>query len=183
MSRILLPDLENLTAPQRQAYDEVVAGQRKRAPKPFLAWLHSPEMARRAQRFGEFVRYETTLAPRLSELAILVVAHWWSSEYEWTIHRAEALKGGVPEHVIAAIANDEPPVFDEPDAQAVFDFAMNLCRRRAVPDAIYQQAVAAIGDRGVVELVGILGYYTLISMTLNAFEIGGQAESDDLVKW
>jgi 4-carboxymuconolactone decarboxylase len=172
MSRIAFPNLESLTATQRQVYDEVVAGRRKRAPKPFLAWLHSPEMAGRAQRLGEFVRYETTLAPRLSELAILVVAHWWSSEYEWAIHRAEAVKGGVPERVIAAIANDEPPDFDEPDAQAVFDFAMSLCRRRAVPDTIYQRTVAAIGERGVVELVGLLGYYTLISMTLNAFEIG-----------
>ncbi len=171
MSRIVLPSIDSMTADQRRAYDTVVAGRRGRAPAPFLAWLHSPELAGRAQKLGEFVRYETTMAPRLSELAILVVAHWWSSEYEWTIHKAEAIKGGVSEVVIAAIASDQPPAFKAVDEQAVYDFAMSLCRSRSVPDHIYQRAVEAIGDRGVVELVGLLGYYTLISMTLNAFEI------------
>ena len=171
MSRIVLPTLDTMTADQRRAYDAIVAGRRGRAPKPFLAWLHSPELAGRAQALGEFVRYETSMAPRLSELAILVVAHFWSSDYEWTIHKDEALKGGVEDDVIAAIAGDRPPSFAAEDDQAVFDFAMSLCRTRTVPDAIYRRAVDAIGDRGVVELVGLLGYYTLISMTLNAFQI------------
>ncbi len=95
MSRIALPTPDTMTAAQRQAYDAIVAGRRGRAPAPFLAWLHSPELASRAQKLGEFVRYETTMGPRLSELAILVVARWWSSEYEWAIHKAEALKAGV----------------------------------------------------------------------------------------
>ncbi len=171
MSRIAFPTIETMTSAQRHAYDAVVAGRRGRAPAPFLAWLHSPELAGRAQKLGEFVRYETTMAPRLSELAILVVAHWWSSEYEWTIHKSEAIKGGVSERVIAAIASDTPPQFAMADAQAVFDFSMSLCRSRAVPDEIYRRTVSAIGDQGVVELVGLLGYYTLISMTLNAFDI------------
>jgi 4-carboxymuconolactone decarboxylase len=172
MSRIAFPTIDTMTAAQRQAYDAVVAGRRGRAPAPFLAWLHSPELAGRAQKLGEFVRYETTMAPRLSELAILVVAHWWSSEYEWTIHKAEALKGGVSAGVIDAIAGDQAPLFERADEQAVFDFSMSLCRSRAVPDDVYRRAAEALGDRAVVELVGVLGYYTLISMTLNAFDIG-----------
>lgn len=172
MSRIALPTVETMSAEQRQAYDAIVAGRRGRAPKPFLAWLHSPELASRAQRLGEFVRYETTMAPRLSELAILVVARWWSSEYEWTIHQAEAINAGLSANVIADIAGERAPRFERNDEQAVFDFAMSLCHTRAVSESIYRRAVEAVGEQGVVELVGILGYYTLISMTLNAFEIG-----------
>jgi 4-carboxymuconolactone decarboxylase len=171
MSRIALPTTDTMTPVQRQAYDAIVAGRRGRAPAPFLAWLHSPELASRAQRLGEFVRYETTMGPRLSELAILVVARWWSSEYEWAIHKTEALKAGVPERVIEDIDHQRPPAFERPDEQAVFDFAMSLCRTRSVPDPVYRAAVGAVGEQGVVELVGVLGYYTLISMTLNAFDI------------
>ena len=171
MPRIALPTPDTMSAVQRQAYDAIVAGRRGRAPAPFLAWLHSPETASRAQKLGEFVRYETTLGPRLSELAILVVARWWSSEYEWAIHKSEALKAGVSERVIEDIDHQRPPAFERAEEQAVFDFAMSLCQTRWVPDANYRAAVAAIGEQGVVELVGVLGYYTLISMTLNAFEI------------
>jgi 4-carboxymuconolactone decarboxylase len=171
MPRIAFPTIDTMTAAQREAYDAVVAGRRGRAPAPFLAWLHSPDLAGRAQKLGEFVRYETTMAPRLSELAILVVAHWWSSEYEWTIHKADALKGGVSPSTIDAIAGDRVPPFERADEQAVFDFSMSLCRTRAVPDDIYRRAAGALGNQGIVELVGILGYYTLISMTLNAFDI------------
>ena len=171
MSRIAFPTIDTMTTAQRQAYEVVVAGRRGHAPAPFLAWLHSPELAGRAQKLGEFVRYETTMAPRLSELAILVVARWWSSEYEWTIHKADALKGGVSPSTIDAIADDRVPEFAQADEQAVFDFSMSLCRSRAVPDEIYRRAAQSLSDQGIVELVGILGYYTLISMTLNAFDI------------
>jgi 4-carboxymuconolactone decarboxylase len=174
MSRIPLPTVDTMTPVQRQAYDAIVAGRRGRAPKPFLAWLHSPQLAHRAQHLGEFVRYETSLAPRISELAILVVARYWSSEYEWTVHKAEALKAGLPAAVIDALADDRPPRFDHETEAAVYEFAMRLCHTRVVPDEVYRRAVAALGETGVVELVGILGYYTLISMTLNAFEIQSQ---------
>jgi 4-carboxymuconolactone decarboxylase len=172
MPRIALPTIDTMTAVQLQAYDAIVAGRRGRAPAPFLVWLRSPELASRAQKLGEFVRYETTLAPRLSELAILVVASFWGSEYEWAIHQAEALKAGLSPRVVDDLAHQRVPSFERGDEQAVFDFATSLCHARSVPDAAFQRAVAEIGEQGVVELVGVLGYYTLISMTLNAFEIG-----------
>jgi 4-carboxymuconolactone decarboxylase len=171
MPRIAFPTPDTMTPEQRQAYDAIVAGRRGRAPAPFLAWLHSPELASRAEKLGEFVRYETTMGPRLSELAILVVARWWSSEYEWAVHKREALAAGVSAEIIDDIDHQRPPTFEQRDEQAVFDFSMSLCRTRWVPDAVYREAVAAIGEQGVVELVGVLGYYTLISMTLNVFEI------------
>ncbi|MGH9200273.1 MAG: carboxymuconolactone decarboxylase family protein [Vicinamibacterales bacterium] len=177
MPRIALPTTDTMTPVQRQAYDAVVAGRRGHAPAPFLAWLQSPEFASRAQKLGEFVRYETTMAPRLSELAILVVASWWGSAYEWAIHKTEALRAGVSADVIDDIAAQRTPRFDRRDDQAVFDFAMSLCHTRAVAESTYRRTVGEIGEQGVVELVGVLGYYTLISMTLNAFEIGPPAAS------
>jgi 4-carboxymuconolactone decarboxylase len=171
MSRIRLPSPETMTAEQRKVHDAAMAGRRGVAPAPLLAWLASPEFADRAQRLGEFVRYETTLAPRLSELAILVVARHWTSQYEWAVHKREAVKAGVAPDVIDAIARRRSPEDLLDDERAVFAFATVLNESRRVPDAIYRAVVAAIGERGVVELVGILGYYSLISMTINAFDI------------
>jgi 4-carboxymuconolactone decarboxylase len=167
--RPLAPEAMNRA--QRDVYDACVSGRRGRAPANVLAWLRSPELASRAQRLGEFVRYDTALAPRLSELAILVVARHWTSQYEWAVHRGEALKAGLAEELIEAIAARKQPVFSDEKEQVVYDFAVSLLKTNTVPDVAYQAAVAAIGEQSVVELVGVLGYYTLVSMTLNAFEI------------
>jgi 4-carboxymuconolactone decarboxylase len=133
-----------------------------------------------AQKLGEFVRYETTLPPRLSELAILIIARHWTAQFEWTAHKAEALKGGLDPEIIEDIANRRAPRFKNPDEPVVYDFSVSLNQTHAVPDELYQRAVATIGLRGVVELVGILGYYTLISMTLNTFEILPEGTAPEL---
>ena len=171
MTRISLPSPEEMSSAQRAVYDAVVAGKRGRAPLPLLAWLASPEFAQRAQFLGEFARYETTLAPRLSELAILLVAHHWQAAYEWASHEKEALRAGVEESVIAAIAAGQAPAFVQQDDLLIYEFTESLLLNRAVEESLYRRAVAALGERGVVELVGVLGYYTLIAMTLNVFEI------------
>jgi 4-carboxymuconolactone decarboxylase len=166
---LLTPDVMN--GDQRKVYAATVAGRRGRAPANVLAWLHSPEMASRAQRFGEYVRYETTLGPRLSELAILVVARQWTSQYEWSIHKTEALKAGLAPQIINDIAARKRPECSDRKEQVVYDFATALIETRSVPADIYDAAVAALSERTVVELVGVLGYYTLVAMTLNTFEI------------
>jgi len=178
MPRIKLPAPEEMNEAQRRVYDEAVAGRRGRAPLPMLAWLASPEFARRAQKLGEFVRYETTLPPRLSELAILVVARFWTSHYEWVAHKQEALKAGLDESLIADIAGRRPPRFANRDEQIVYDFCVRMNETHSMPGDMYRETVKTIGEKGVVELVGILGYYTLISMTINAFEIGVPEESE-----
>jgi len=160
-----------MTAEQLKVRDAAAAGRRGVAPAPLLVWLASPEFADRAQRLGEFVRYDTTLPPRLSELAILVVARHWTSQYEWAVHKREAIKAGLAPDVIDAIARRRSPESLLDDERAVFAFATVLTESHRVPDAIYRAAVTATSERGVVELVGILGYYSLISMTINAFEI------------
>lgn len=117
------------------------------------------------------MRYDTSLAPRLTELAILVVARHWTAPYEWAIHAREAARAGVADAVIAAIAAGRIPVFDAPDESVVYAFATTLVATSRVPDPVYDAAVAAFGAHGVVELAGLIGYYTLVAMTLNLFEV------------
>lgn len=163
---------EEMSAAQRRVVDATVAGKRGRIPAPLRAWLHSPEFADRAQHLGAFVRYDTTLGPALSELAILVTARAWTAQYEWYAHKREALKAGVDPAVIAAIAARRTPDLPDAKARLVYDYAMALHTARRVPQTLHEEAVRLLGETGTVELVGLLGYYTLISMTLNAFEVG-----------
>ena len=172
MSRLPSLTLDAMSAAQRRIHDDTVAGPRGRMPAPLAVWLRSPQLADRAQRLGEFLRYQTTLAPRLSELAILVTARFWTAHYEWAAHEKEALKSGLSPEVIESVARREPPVFDRRDEQAVWNVVGDLHRAHRVSDAVYAEAMAALGEQGVVELVGIVGYYTLVAMTLNVFQIG-----------
>jgi 4-carboxymuconolactone decarboxylase len=157
---------------QCRVVDNAVAGKRGSAPPPLIAWLQSPELAERAQRLGEFVRFDTSLPPPLSELAILLTARFWTSHYEWYAHKREGLKAGIDPAVIDAIAKRARPELVDPKARAVYDFTQALHETHAVPEPIFAAATKELGRQGVVELIGVLGYYTLVSMTLNAFEIG-----------
>ncbi|WP_158742645.1 carboxymuconolactone decarboxylase family protein [Acidisphaera sp. L21] len=163
---------EDMTPAQRRVADAAVAGKRGRLPAPLRAWLHSPEMGDRAQSLGEFLRYDTSLGPVLSELAILVTARFWTSQYEWYAHKKAALAAGMDPAIITAIATRQIPELTDPKAQIVYDYATVLHQTKQVPPDIHTRAIAALGEIGTVELVGLLGYYTLVSMTLNAFEIG-----------
>jgi 4-carboxymuconolactone decarboxylase len=169
--RLATPTPEAMTPEQRAVYDEVVAGRRGRMPAPMRAWIESPELARHGQRLGAFLRYETTLSPRLSELAILVTARHWTSQYEWYAHKSEALKAGLEPEIIAAIAARQRPTFADEASRIVYDYSRTLHETTVVPDALHADAVRVLGRRTTVELVGLLGYYTLVAMTLNAFEI------------
>lgn len=172
MQRLELPPEEAMTPEQREACAEAVAGIRGRVPAPMIAWLRNPELARRGQKLGELLRYQTTLEPRLSELAILVCARHWTSHHEWTAHKREGLKAGMEPEVIAAIAARRTPVLRDEREQATYDVARTLLATGRVPAALYAQGVAALGERGMIELVGILGYYRLVALTLNTFELG-----------
>jgi 4-carboxymuconolactone decarboxylase len=163
---------EEMDGAQRRVADEAISGKRGRMPGPLRVWIHSPELGQHAQRLGEFLRYSTTLGPRLSELAILVTARVWTAHYEWFAHKREALKAGLEPEIIAAIAKRQVPSFPDPKAKAVYDYAFALHETHQVAKPVHEAAMAALGERGVVELVGLLGYYTLVAMTLNAFEFG-----------
>lgn len=166
----LSPD--EMSDAQRRVAEEASSGKRGHVPAPLRAWLHSPELGARAQRLGEFVRYDTILGPRLSELAILVTARFWTSHYEWYAHKREGLKAGIEPEIVADIAARRVPAFTDARDQLVYDYAVALHHDRTISPELHARAVAGLGAQGVVELVGVLGYYTLVAMTLNAFEIG-----------
>jgi 4-carboxymuconolactone decarboxylase len=172
MARIQFPPLNDMTPAEKSAYDEAVAGLRGHAPAPMAAWLRNPELARRAQKLGEYVRFQIDLAPRLRELAVLVVARYWSAHHEWRIHKQKALEHGLGADVIAAITDRRRPTFHDEAERIVYDIATSIIDTRTVPDQLYRAGVAALGEKGFVELVTVIGYYTFVSMTLVAFEIG-----------
>ena len=171
MSRVPDLDPEKLSREQAKAYDAIVAGPRGRVAGPLRVWLESPELADRAQALGAFCRFATSLPPRLSELAILVTGAHWQAAFEWHAHAPIGLEAGLDAGAIEAIRVGKRPDLTKSDEAAVYAFAKELLDTRKVSDVTYKRAVAEVGLAAVVELVGILGYYGLVSMTLNAFEV------------
>jgi 4-carboxymuconolactone decarboxylase len=169
--RLSLPDPARMSEAQRKVHDAIASGPRGRVEGPLAVWLNSADLANRAQALGEFCRFGSSLPPRLSELAILVMGSYWRAGFEWYIHAPIAASAGVPDAVITAIKAGETPVFVEPDAKAVHDFARELLENRNISDETYAFAHRLLGERGLVDLVGILGYYGLISMTIKAFRV------------
>ena len=138
---------------------------------PFAPWLLSPGFAHRAQELGAHIRYGTSLEPRLKELAIIVVGAAWRAEYEFAAHGPMAVRAGVSRETVEALARSETPSFERDDERVVYEFARELVEHRRVGEEHYARAVELLGESGTVELVGTLGYYTLVCMTLNAFEV------------
>ena len=168
--RLKLLSPGEMSEDQKQTYDESIAGKRGKPPPPMMAWLNSPEMARHATRLGGMLRFDTTFPAKLSEIAILVTARHWTSHYEWYAHRLLALKGGLDPKIIDDIRDRRTPTFNDPKAKIVYDVAKSLHEGHGVAKSLYDEAVKVVGERGVVEIIGLCGYYTMVSMTLNTFE-------------
>jgi len=164
-------DAEQLSPEQRIVFDAIAAPRGGVVPTPFHILLESPELALLTQALGAFCRYRTTLGPRLSELLVLITATHWGAEYEFTVHSPEARKAGVAEAVIAALQAKETPRFDDADSQLLHEFATSFFETRDVPDVLFDKAVAQFGRRRVVELVGVLGYYSGLAMLLRIFRV------------
>ncbi len=168
--RLKLLSPGEMTAAQKETYDEAIAGKRGSAPAPMMAWLNSPEMARHATRLGEQLRFNTIFPPKLSEIAILVTARHWTAHYEWWAHKRLALKGGMDPKIIEAIRDRRTPEFDDPKGKMIYDVAKSLHEGRGLSKTLYDEATKLLTERGLVEIIGLCGYYTLVSMTLNTFE-------------
>ena len=138
---------------------------------PFNAWLRSPDLGDRLQKVGEYIRFNSSLDARLNELAILVTARYWTSQYEWFAHLKFALAAGLDARIAAALARNKRPAGMREDEAAVYDFCTRLHHRKKVGDAVYQRAVALFGEEGVMDLIGACGYYTAVSMTLNVARV------------
>ena len=171
MPRITLPSPEDMAPDQRRVYDRIVSGPRGRIQGPLRAALHNADLADRWQALGELLRYNTTLTPRQSELAILVTGRACNSPFEWYAHRLEAEKVGIEPQVIEAILAEVPPQGLAEDDAAIVRYATELNRFNSVSDAAYADALARFGERRLVELTALVGYYTMVAMTLNAHEI------------
>jgi len=171
MSRIPLPSPDSMTDDQKRVYEKIVSGPRGRLVGPLRAALHNPELAERWQALGALLRFGTSLPPRVSELAIVVTARRWNSQIEWYIHAQAARAAGISDAVLDAIQARAQPVFDTRDDEVVYEFARQLQETGQVEPALYAQAVERWAAVGVVELTAVIGYYTMVSMTLNAHEI------------
>ncbi|MCR6645398.1 MAG: carboxymuconolactone decarboxylase family protein [Terricaulis sp.] len=169
MPRIPFPQPETMGPEQRRVYDAIVSGPRGGIVGPLLAALHRPELADRWQQLGELLRYRTSLPTRLSELAILVTARRWNSILEWHIHEGVAVKADLSRDVIEAIRRNQTPDFSgDEEGREIYAFASELQYQTQVSDEAYQAVLARWEIVGVVELAALIGYYTMVAMTLNA---------------
>lgn len=171
MSRFTPLSPDRMSPEQRKVHDDVVAGPRGKMVGPIQVWLTNPELAQKAQELGAFCRYGTSLPARLSELAILITGAHWKAGYEWFVHAPIGLKEGLDPAAVESIRKGEKTIFAKADEAALYAFTMELLKNHRVSDETYATAKKELGEAGVVELVGILGYYTLISMTIVGFEL------------
>lgn len=163
---------ESMTADQKRVAESIM-GTRKSLSGPFSVWLRSPELADRLQKVGEYVRFDSSLPKRLSELAIMVTARQWTSQLEWHLHYREAVNAGIRPALLADLAVSRRPAGMDADEALVHDFSVALHRDRGrVPDPLLEAVRSRFGDRGVVDLIGINAYYGAVAMTINAAEVG-----------
>jgi 4-carboxymuconolactone decarboxylase len=160
-----------LDAEQRRVFNDCKAGPRGSVPPPVHVWLRSPGLADHAHRLGAHVRFGTQFTPRQTEIAILMTARYWTAQFEWAAHVRLAQQAGLPQAVIDAIAERRAPKFDDPDDQLVYDFCKDYYEDHRVDDATHERVVRRFGEKGIVDLAGLIGYYSFVSVTLNVFEV------------
>ena len=161
-------DMLHMTPAQQAAAKAIIDGPRGAVYGPFVPLLRSPELMDHAQRLGEYLRYRSALGTRLSELAILVTARQWDQQVEWAIHAPVAAQAGISAATIEDIAYSRRPAGMSEEEAAVYDFSRELNRHQRVSDPTYARALALFGERGVVDLMAINGYYTFLAMLMNA---------------
>ena len=161
---------EQMTDAQKRVYDEIVSS-RGSVRGPFGPLLRSPDLADRWQRLGGYVRFETSLPARLNEFAIIITARFWEAKYEWYAHKPLAIKGGLAAAIAEDLAQNKRPANMKPDEELVYDFCTVLHRQHFVDDKLFQRAMDTLGERGVVDLVAVSGFYSAVSMMLNVGEI------------
>jgi len=157
----------DLTDAQRAASEELASGPRGGVRGPFVPMLRSPEFMRRTQKLGEYLRFDSAIPPRLSEFTILIVAQHWGNLIEWQVHHPIALKAGLAPEIAVAVADGRRPEGMADDEATLYGFCLELLQNKSVSDPTYARALAAFGEKGVVDLVGIVGYYGILAMLMN----------------
>jgi 4-carboxymuconolactone decarboxylase len=170
-------NVDRLEAGQRAVYDRIASGARGGVRGPFLALLHSPDLAGRVEQLGLYVRFECRVPQRLRELAILVVARFWQADYEWFAHAPIAEKQGLPHEAIEAFGRGGDVSWPTAQDELVVDFCSHLLKTRRIPDDIYSAMQGFLGIQGTIDLVALVGYYTLLALTLNAHDVDVPADA------
>jgi 4-carboxymuconolactone decarboxylase len=139
---------------------------------PYSAWIHRPELAERLQAMSQYLRTHSVISPRLRLLGVLIVVRHWGADYPWSVQVPSAIEAGIAPAIVAAIAEGKTPVFKDLDEEVVYAFATELLRGGTVSDETYRRAHDRLGQGVLTELVGVLGHFTTVSLTVNAFDIG-----------
>lgn len=164
-------DLQHMTEAQRAVFERIAAPPRNRVAGPFRVWLHRPALAECIESLGRNLRFGGSLPAALRELAILVTARHWGASYEWAAHEPHARSADLDDAAIDAVRHRRRPEAAGASALAVYDVCTELHTRHGLSDVIFASAVAELGHDGVIELVALVGYYTMVAMTLNAFYV------------
>src|SRR6187200_147934 len=154
---------QSMNPAQKKMFENLISGERRGAAGPFNVLLRSPEMGDLAQQFGASMRFHSSIPPKLNELAIIITARHWTSQYEWYAHRRAAQNAGLCQSIIDAVAAGTRPASMAADERAVYDFMSELLATKQVSDATFKAAKDTFGERGVVDLIGVSGYYQLVS--------------------
>ena len=158
---------DDMTPAQKTMVEHLFAGPRAGANGPFNVLLRSPEMGDIAQQFGASMRFKSSIPPRLNEMAIIITARHWTSQYEWYAHHRAALAAGLSPAVADAIAAGKRPTGMQKDEEAVYTFCTELLQTKQVGDATFKMTRDAFGEKGVVDLIGVMSWYQMVSMLLN----------------
>lgn len=169
MARIPLVDLQALTPAQQTVCDAIMSDpNRDHVPAPYRLALHCPEFAGILQQMAGLMRFRTSLPRDISQLAIIITARYWTCEMEWAGHAPRAVKAGVPQAAVDAIRIGQRPVFAQPTQEAAYLYCSELHETKTVSDATHQRALACFGIQGVIELTGVMGYYTTVAMLVKS---------------
>jgi len=158
---------DRLTDAQKKAMAEFTAARKADVSGPFWPLLRSPEVMNRARAMGDYLRFTSVLPPRLSEFAIIITARQWTQNYEWDVHAPLAQQGGLKPSIIAAVADGRRPVDMAEDEDVLYTFCDELHSNHSISDATYDRTVKTFGEQGVIDILGISGYYTMLAMVLN----------------
>ncbi len=179
MPRLAPLDLEALTPAQKEVADAIRGGPRGGLRGPFEAWLRSPGLADTAQKLGAYCRFGSSLPGDINELAILLTGKHWKSQFEFWAHARLALQAGLDPAIIEAVRTGAEPPFTREIERVVYAAVTEYFETHRLSDATYKRAIDTFGEAGLVDLIGVVGYYGLVSMTLNVFEVAlpeGEAE-------
>lgn len=164
--------VDKMSAAQKKAAEEFLAGRGKPVTGPFIPLLRSPEVLVRAKAMGDYLRFKSALAPKLREFATLITAREWTQQFEWYHHSEFATEAGLNPAIIKAVAEGRRPEGMSDGEEIIYDFCTELHRNHSVSDTTYNKAITAFGEQGTIDLVSLTGYYTFVSMILNVNRTG-----------